>query len=112
MRQTAEMDGAAVDIEVEQEPGSEGKSYCVYLRRHVFRGFHMHHEPSTGPKDLRIRMLQPIVNGGDVSVVLGPWTQAFLDELDPWPHVDHDDQLDGFAGAHRALSKPKGRLIV
>lgn len=114
MRQTAELDGPDVPIWIEQEPGSEGKYFINNMRRHVLAGFSVHGDPAagSGPKPSRIAMLEPIVNNGDCSCVLGPWTQAFLDEIDAWPNVDHDDQLDAFAGAHRNLTSAKARIIV
>lgn len=114
MRQTARADGETTDIVIEQEPGSEGKAFISYMRRHVLRGFHVTGDPagSKDPKPVRIRMLAPVVNGGDCSIVLGPWTQSVLDEVDAWPNVTHDDQLDAFAGAQRKLSSPRARLRV
>jgi predicted phage terminase large subunit-like protein len=112
MQHTAEADGRNVTVHIEREPGSEGKLWVDYVRRQLLRGYSVHAEPATGDKGLRIRQLQPIINSGDVDVVLAPWTQAFLDEFDAWPHVDHDDQCDSFGGAHRALTTPKSRIIV
>lgn len=112
MQQTAARDGREVNIVIEQEPGAEGKLFIDYMRRKILRGFKVHGDKVTEPKPARIRMLEPIVNSGDVTCVEAPWTQGFRDQIDAWPHGTKQDQVDAFAGAHRWLTAPKGRVLV
>jgi hypothetical protein len=40
-------------------------------------------------------------------LLLGEWTQAFLDECEQWPDSKHKDQIDATAGAfNRWSAKP------
>lgn len=110
MSETARRDGTDVPIVVEQEPGSEGKHFIDFLRKHTLRGYNVRGDKVTDPKNTRIALLEPIVNGGDVTVVNATWTDDFIDEIDAWPNVEHDDQVDAFAGAHRHITRPKARL--
>lgn len=41
----------------------------------------------------------------NVDVVAGPWTDAFLGELEGFPDIEHDDQVDAAADAFIALTK-------
>lgn len=110
--QTAQLDGRGVPVVIEQEPGSQGKAYIDHLRRTVLRAYRVHGDRATGPKELRIRMLIPIIDSGMCSIVRNTWNTMWLDELDAFPLVNHDDRMDSFAGAHAWLTGPKNRIIV
>lgn len=110
MQTTAAQDGPSVPVVIEQEPGSEGKHFIDIMRRTVLRGSSVHGDKVQVAKPARIALLEPLVNSGDLSVVQAQWTDEFLDELDAWPNVEHVDQVDALAGAHRWLTKPRGRL--
>jgi predicted phage terminase large subunit-like protein len=100
VRQTAEEDGRAVDVAMEQEPGSAGKVVTdCYLR--LLAGWHFHAERSTGSKADRAQPLAAQAEGGNVKLVRGAWNKEFLDEVEAFPFGRHDDQVDaaslGFA---------------
>lgn len=109
---TAEQDGRYVPIVAEREGGATGKLYESHIGRNILRGYRFEGEPATGNKELRIRALVPIVERREVEVVRGEWNAAFLDQMDAYPHVKHDDMMDAFAGAHSYLSNPGSRLLV
>lgn len=100
--QTARLDGRDVEIRMEQEPGSSGKTviahYVNVLRRYAFKGV-----PSTGAKEMRAKPFSSQVQAGNVYLVAGPWNGDYLDELEQCPGAEHDDQMDGSSGAYNEL---------
>jgi len=102
IKQTAELDGQAVRIREEQEPGSAGKAVVAARARllpgHDYRGI-----PSTGAKTLRASGLAAQAEAGNVRLVKGAWNQDFLEELTSFPHGAHDDQVDAASGAYEDL---------
>lgn len=105
---TASLDGAAVAIRMEQEPGSSGKTVISDYRQRVLSGYDFQGIPSSGSKEDRARPVSSRVEAGDVRLVRGGWNREFLDELEAYTgDVDrhaHDDQVDALSGAYRALN--------
>ena len=60
--------------------------------------------PETGSKTVRAAPVSAAAQGGRVKIVRGAWNNAFLDELEGFPEVGHDDQVDSLSGAMNALS--------
>jgi predicted phage terminase large subunit-like protein len=109
IRRTAEDDAATwgkVEIRVEQEPGAAGKfvieSYGKYLD-----GFNFEGDRPTGEKTARWGPAASAAKTGRVSVLKGPWNEAFLSEVDNAPFGTYKDQVDAFAGAYSDLSTKK-----
>jgi predicted phage terminase large subunit-like protein len=105
VRQTAELDGIAVDVYMEQEPGSSGVTviddYRTLLDGYTFRGL-----PSTGNKEVRANPASSQAEAANVKLVRGPWINDFLSELEQFPDPSvHDDQVDAFSGAMAQLAK-------
>jgi predicted phage terminase large subunit-like protein len=99
VKQTAQLDGKAVAIRMEQEPGSSGvKAIDDYTRR-VLMGYDFKGFPSTGNKEVRANPLSSQAQAGNVKLVRGPWINAFLDEAEIFPRGAHDDQVDAASGA-------------
>lgn len=108
VRQTAELDGIAVPIRGEQEPGSAGKARVSDIQRRVLAGFDYRAEPSTGSKAVRAAPLASQAEAGNVKLVRGPWNAAFLDEACAFPLVGfHDDQIDAAAGGYQHLASAR-----
>lgn len=107
IRQTAEEDGRAVRIHLEQEPGASGKSTISHYQRNVLDGFIVTADRPTGPKRERWKPLVSLASRGKVYLLRGPWVTAFLDEAESVPWVDdgstHDDQIDAASGLYAAL---------
>jgi len=101
VRQTAELDGKAVAIHMEQEPGSAGVALADHYARRVLAGYTFKAERSTGDKGTRAQPLAAAAERGLVKLVAGHWTKDLLDELEVFPYGAHDDQVDacslGFA---------------
>ena len=107
-------------IIIEQEPGSAGLSLVNHYKRSVLAGYNVRTERATGAKDVRARVVAAAAETGLITIVSGPNTTEFLDELCAFPNARHDDCVDAFAGAHAALSTrgttlmrsyvPRGRI--
>jgi predicted phage terminase large subunit-like protein len=107
VRHTAEADGKAVAIYMEQEPGSSGVAVVDHYRRHVLPGYNFRGERSTGNKADRAQPLAAQAEGGTIKLRRGPWVKDFLDELEVFPFGSHDDQVDGASLALAKLHKKK-----
>ena len=110
VKDTAYADGFHVEVYFEQEPGSSGKSY-VYdwldeLPEHAVYGL-----TSSGDKVTRAKPVSARADKGRIAVVRAGWNEDWYDELESFPDgADHDDQVDSFSGAFRALSQVGGRI--
>jgi predicted phage terminase large subunit-like protein len=105
IKQTAELDTTAVEIFMEQEPGSSGVSEIDRYAREILKGFYFTGIKTTGSKVLRAKPLSSAAEHGNVKLVRGTWNEAFLSELENFPGGAHDDQVDAASGAHEQLSK-------
>lgn len=104
---TAEMDGYGTEIVIEREPGSEGKSYINRLMRDLLSGYAVYEDPVGVDKETRAKPVSADVENGLVTVCSteGWSVTAFFDELEGFPSVAHDDQVDALSGAHRWLTR-------
>lgn len=103
VRQTAELDGRAVAVYVEQEPGSSGKQVADrYIK--LLAGFNIRAVRSTGPKEERAKPFSAQCEAGNVRLVRGAWLGAFLDEAEAFPMGAHDDQVDAASAAFGQLN--------
>jgi predicted phage terminase large subunit-like protein len=107
---TAQLDGKAVRIIIEQEPGAAGRAVTDRYKRHVLRGYNVRGERATGAKHVRASVAAAAAENGLIKIVRGRNTNAFLDELTAFPHAPHDDCVDALSGAHQALSHGRGQL--
>jgi len=103
IKQTAEADGPAVQIGVEQEPGASGKALLAEIVQHL-AGFTVHGYPTRGDKLTRANPWAAQAEAGNVKLVNGPWVEAFLDECEWFPEGGHDDQVDACSGAFGMLT--------
>lgn len=103
--QTAEEDGPAVAVRMEQEPGSAGKAIIDQYARFILRGKDFLGVRSTGDKVTRARPMAAAVANGNVRVVRASWLSDWLDEICSFPEAcDHDDQVDATTGAFNFLA--------
>lgn len=105
IRQTAERDGVGVDIYMEQEPGSSGKMLISHFQRNVLFGYAFRSHRTTGSKEVRANPVSSAAEGGNVHVLVGPWNEAWFDELSNFPDSAHDDQVDSLSGAHDIITR-------
>lgn len=105
MKQTAQIDGVAVPICQEQEPGSSGKTVVSTRSRTIFKGFSYRGIPSTGNKIVRAEPVSAAAHNGNIKLVQGSWISEFLAELEGFPERPHDDQVDALSGAFNYLNR-------
>jgi predicted phage terminase large subunit-like protein len=105
---TAQRDGRAVEILIEQEPGGSGKAFAERYRRQLLRGYNVRTERATGAKDVRARPVAAAAENGLVKIVRSRHSEDLLDELTAFPHGAHDDCVDALAGAYNRLSRSGG----
>lgn len=112
VKQTAEVDGKAVKIRMEQEPGSSGVKAIDDFSRRVLMGWDFKGVLSTGSKEVRATPVASQAEAGNVKLVRGSWMTAFLDEMELFPTGSHDDQVDSLSGALATLSAPEGKPLM
>ncbi len=105
VRQTAEVDGRAAHVWMEQEPGSSGVNTIDHYTRRVLVGFTFRGNRATGSKSERAMPLASQAEAGNVRIVRGAWNGALLDELESFPQGAHDDMVDACAGAFEKLAR-------
>lgn len=111
MLQTAELDGRDVDVVVEQEPGSAGKSDAASTVR-LLAGFKVRAETHTKSKIERAQPYASQAQAGNVRLVAGEWNRAYIEELHNFPDAKHDDQVDASSGAFNRLAASKRFYLV
>jgi predicted phage terminase large subunit-like protein len=111
MRSHAETDTRDVTIWIEQEPGSSGKDSAADDIRNL-AGFAVYAEPATGDKVTRAEPFAAQWQAGNVRIVKGDWNEAYLTEMESFPHGAHDDQVDASSGAYNKLAGNRPFFIV
>lgn len=104
IKQTAALDGIAVKIRMEQEPGSSGKRAIEGFQRGILAGYDFAGVPSTGSKQVRAGPFASQAAAGNVKLLRGRWNGDWLDELEAFPEGSHDDQVDASSGAYLVLT--------
>ena len=102
--QTAKIDGHDVQIVLEQEPGSAGKSVTVYLARRL-AGYNVASDRPTGTKEVRAQPFASQCGIHNVVLLAADWNQGYLDELSMFPNGRYDDQVDASCGAFIRLAR-------
>jgi predicted phage terminase large subunit-like protein len=106
IRRTAEVDGREVEIFMEQEPGSAGKSDIDHYARRILVGYAFREGVrNTGSKETRAGPLSSAAEHGNVKIARGSWNRDFLDECELFPCGHHDDQVDAASGAFNKLTE-------
>jgi predicted phage terminase large subunit-like protein len=107
IRHTAEQDGKAVAVWVEQEPGSGGKESAANTVLNL-AGWDVHAEPVTGDKVVRARPLAAQAEAGNVRIVRDTpekrWNKPLIDEMVAFPNGKFKDQVDASSGAFNKLA--------
>lgn len=111
IRRTAERDGRRIPVAVEQEPGSGGKESAESTLRNL-AGWRVTADRPTGDKAVRAEPYAAQVQGGNVLVVAGAWTRAFIDEHVAFPVGRTKDQVDAAAAAFNLITLQKRRGAV
>ncbi len=109
IRQTAELDGYDVEIELEIEGGSGGKESGENTVRNL-AGYKINVHHPTGDKPSRAYAFASQVGAGNVYVLKRPWTREFIEEYRFFPNGRYDDQVDAGSDAFNRLAKKKRRV--
>lgn len=120
LKAAAEADGPAVQIGIEQEPGSSGKTVIENFRTSILSRFAVEAIAATGAKRTRWLPFEAAMEQGRVVFVRGAWNQVALDEMrvlttdeaqDTKNHL-HDDIVDAMAGLYNKLSGNNGDWLA
>jgi predicted phage terminase large subunit-like protein len=107
MDQTALLDGASVEIHLQQDPGEVGQraveGHVRRLKGHVVRW-----RRPTGDKVTRAKPLASAAEAGNVVLVSGFWNRDFSNECVAFPGNGHDDQVDAVSWAFLVQAFPNG----
>jgi predicted phage terminase large subunit-like protein len=106
IRRTAEADGRAVTIHLEQEPGSGGKD-SLHASITNLAGFAAYGDRPTGDKAFRADPYSVQVNEGNILLLHGDWNTAFKEEHEFFPYGTYKDQVDAAAAAYTILTRHK-----
>lgn len=99
-------DGHSVTIRIPEDPGQAGKSQAQYLTR-VLAGYTVKTKRVTGDKVTRASPASAQAEAGNISIVRGPWNEAFLNEAENFPSPKaKDDQIDALSDCIDELTKP------
>lgn len=109
--QTAELDGKAVIIHMEQEPGSSGVNTIDHYRRNILKGYSFYGDKKTSNKVERAQPVSSAAEAGNVKLVKGSWNKDFLDEAEQFPNGKHDDMVDVVSGAIAMLANARFGLL-
>lgn len=106
IRQTAVLDRARLGrdeptIYIEQPPGLAKESTDAVIR--FLAGYSAMADPVHRDKVERAEPFKAQAQAGNVRLVAGKWTDAYLDELCAFPTGRHDDQVDATSGAFNKL---------
>ncbi len=112
IKRVAEDDGKGVEIIIEQEPGSSGKSVISYYGRQLV-GWTVRADRPTGSKVERAIPVSAATALGNVRAPKGaPWLATWLNELGSFPRGKKKDQVDSLSGVFNRLSEGGIRRVV
>ena len=106
---TAEDDTHAVRISLPQDPGGAGKFQAQYLVGRL-AGYAVRATPESGDKVTRAEPVSAQAEAGNVTLIKGPWNDAFLDEVASFPSGTFKDQVDALSRAFQELARPGYRM--
>lgn len=108
---TAAADGPDVEIHMEQEPGSAGKTVIEGFAKKL-KGYRFSGKRPTGPKHIRAQQFFAAAEHGTIRLLRGRWNSAFLDECELFPSSEHDDQVDAVSAGYNKLNAKRYRGVV
>lgn len=103
IRATTRQDGHAVRASLPQDPGQAGKDQKMHYLTQIVDGYDVHFSPESGDKVDRAGPVAAAVENGLVSLLRGPWNDAFLAEAEVFPKDAVKDQIDALSRAHSLM---------
>lgn len=101
--QTAQLDGFACQVALEQEPGSGGKESGLISVREL-AGFKVTLDKPVGDKATRAEPLSSQIAAGNVYILQGDWNSKFIEEMRLFPNSRYKDQVDAASAAFNMLA--------
>ncbi len=104
IKNAADRDGIGTTIDIPQDPGQAGKSQVSYFKK-ALAGYTIYSSPESGSK---IRRAEPVSSQAEsrfIKIARGDWNEAFLRELETFPHGAKMDQVDALSRAFARLTK-------
>ena len=105
MRNTADADGAEIEIVLEQEPGSAGIETFADYQTRVLEGYTVYPDRVSANKHERANPWLAWLQSGNVAVVRGAWNARLMDWIEQYPGGKMDG-IDSISGGFARLSKP------
>ena len=95
--------GFMYTVHVPQDPGAAGK---IVAQRWVtlLQGFDVRSDPVSGSKIQRALPFAAQCQHGNVYIVEGAWNDSYLNELEGFPDIKHDDDVDSSSDAYNTLA--------
>lgn len=107
-------DGPAVEIRIEQEPGSGGKNQVAEIKNYLkekiteklgyFPAYQIKEHIPSGDKIQRANIWFAEAKRGLIYLLKGDWTEKFLAQVDGFPGGRYDDKVDSVSGARMVLA--------
>lgn len=104
LKTTAKNDGQKVRISLPQDPGQAGKAQAEDMVSDL-AGYRVKTARETGDKTIRADPFASQWQAGNVDVLRAPWNEEYFSELEAFPAVKHDDQVDASSGAFNQITK-------
>jgi len=110
IKTVASQDGVGVPIRAHQDPGSAGvheaEAFIKMLAGYDVNTAVVPRDSVTNKRD-KITRAKPVsaqAEFGNVFVLRAPWNEDFFTELENFPEVKHDDQVDTLSGSFNELA--------
>lgn len=89
----AQQDGRDCEVWLPQDPGQAAKAQMLnYVR--LLDGYSLRYSPERGDKIARFGPFSARAEHGFVRVVEGDWNEAWFEQLEGFPDLKHDDDVD------------------
>ncbi|MBI1904531.1 MAG: phage terminase large subunit, partial [Planctomycetia bacterium] len=93
-------------VYVEQEPGSAGKDSIDDTIKYL-AGYAVYGDRVTGDKITRAEPVAAQAEAGNIKLLVGPWNEPLLRELEVFPFGANDDQCDSLSGCFAKIVKKR-----
>jgi predicted phage terminase large subunit-like protein len=102
IRNVASQDGFGVTVGLPQDPGQAGKAQIANLVT-MLAGYPIDYSPETGDKITRFSPFSAQAQVGNVVVLRGDWNDRWLSQLEGFPELPHDDDVDSTSRAFQIV---------
>ena len=96
--------GCTYMVRWEEEGGASGPRDSATLYK-LLAGLDCKGERPEGDKITRAKPFGAQCLAGNVSILIGPWNERYLQHMHNQPEWPHDDEMDGSSGSYNALTR-------